>query len=674
MNKKYEVGGTTYEFPDDIDDAGAKEILTKKGIIKPASTDKIIEVPKSFSSRALEIVRPAVSGVAQMGASALTAPAGPLVSGAAGVAAGFGTDALMQKMQGEDREPSITSRVAPGLAPPNSPWDIIASSGEQNLMGAIIGKMLKPLATGAAGVYKEAMHGGVVNSLAKELGATTSQYSNRPVAEFIEDVGARAAKSRAVEYISRKGKALGEEYTQFLSQIRSAADTKDPHVLAKYIQESAQKNFESSLAASNERAMVSKGIADLNPERVLSHVEQTTGPNGSTMMQPVYETVRGPVEMKGAAQWARNYVEQKNKAVTVPDEEKELVEAAKKLLSMTDAQFDGAGRVISARPISFSDAWDVKKQLDGLGYGAPKQEITKAASFFQSASQAVTQDMEAGISKWKNGSQQASNAFKQAKAIVEKRNTEFKEASNIPTLLNTTDSPIPALERIIDDPVELTKLLNTGSLGNPTGALQKYGVKGFTSNNLKADVKAYQFARMMDNAKIQPTEAGLTEETFGKSQLLAQLNNPKNQQMLDKLYSKNEQETFRNFFNVIGDTTQQPAGNNYFKMRMAGTGLVLGSGLVTAMLSGSPSSGLMTSAVGGTGLLSMMALGKLLTNKNAAPYLEAFMKGEPLGVSQKYAMKVISGALVGTAMELKMPDGTSKTVKFLPGGETKEVQ
>lgn len=44
--REYEVGGTVYEFPDAFDDAKVKDILTKKGVIKPPKSEPASVTPR----------------------------------------------------------------------------------------------------------------------------------------------------------------------------------------------------------------------------------------------------------------------------------------------------------------------------------------------------------------------------------------------------------------------------------------------------------------------------------------------------------------------------------------------------------------------------------------------------------------------------------------------------
>lgn len=674
MPKSYTFNGTTYIFPDEMSDQEIQQAAVKNGIVKPGDTG-FTETPRSFKSKALEFARPIADTAAGAAGAALSGGV-PFVGAVAGPAAYLGMDQIMQALQGSERQPSISSNVLDlqkgGVA------DRVASTAEQYGMNAALGKILTPLASGIKGVINEGLYGGVANPLLGELGATYSQYQNRPIAELIENIAARGYKAKALEAISAKASDMAGKIGKVFSPIRVASEVQDPQLLGNYIQQQTAQVFDESLKESGARAQIAKSVAQLNPEKVITGMKAvSTGGYGPPAIVPQVEIVRGPVKLDNVIMWAKNYIEGKSRAIFQPDEEKLLVQEAQNILKATNAQFDTAGKLVNSRPVSFEEAWDLKKALGDVGYGKPKEGITKVNSFFQDAERNITDDITSSVGKWRNGRQQALDAWNEARTIVAKRHELFHQADQIPTLLNTTNSPISAVNAIVDDPKKLERALNIASLGDATKALSKFNVTNFASNNLKQDLKSYQFMRMMRNAYEQPAGANQDTGRYVKSKLMDQINDPEVQQSLSKLYSGRELDNIKQFFRAVGDTgiPASGAGNIAAKIRVLGATAVLGSGLVGSMLSGSAlNAGTAASGVILGGYLTLQQVGKILTKPDAAKYLTAFVEGTPLGTSEKYAMKTITSALTGTILDVKMDNNRIVHLKVLPGGEFKEVK
>lgn len=672
MPKRYVVNGQAYVFPDDLDDNSVQTILAEQGVLKKEPETKTVTKPKATSSKVLEFLRPVLSTMATGAGTAAAAPfAGPAAP-AVGIGAGIATDQLMQLFQGADREPSMASKMVPGVEQ-GGMMDRLASTGEQAAMNFVGGKAMQGLASGAKGVFTEFTKGGVVDPLLKDLGVTYSQYGNRPISEFIENIAARGSKALALQGVVENAKKLGTSIATRFSPARSAAQVNDPNLMAAEIQKTARSAFDASVKESDSFAQRVKDIAAANTMPVQTGTTQSLlfGANGSPVSSPVVDNIAGPVTMTRSIEWAKKFMDSKAKALTLPDDEKELLQAAKTLIDTSDAKFALDGRVVSSRPISFNDAWEFKKTAGALGYADPKSDLSKASSFFKDLERRLTDDIDSSVQVWPTGGGEAQLAWKRARDIVAQRNTVFKQGDSVQTLLNTQVTPLNAVNKVIDDPVQLERILNFGSVQGGTKALEKAGVKNFTSGNLKKDLQSYQFMRMMTGGFNSSPTAEAAAGSFSKRALLDQLDDPKNLASLERLYSKQNLNDIRNFFTAVGNSsgTLGNAGNVAAKIRLLGASAVLAPGIATAMLTGSAKSGTLASGVIVGGYLTLQQVGKLLTNPDTARRMQAFVTGAPLKESEQFAAKLLGSALAGTTMEVKMSDGTSKQVKLLPGGD-----
>lgn len=663
MPKKFETSAGVINLPDDWTPEQVDEHMKNEGVTKyrpfVEPTNKVITKNAASSlAKGIEFARPIVVPAAAVGAGIIgTGIGGPALGAASATGTGVIIDQALQMAQGSDRP---TSFLEKGLKlDPNSFSGRAASTAEMLATNEIGGAIIKPLykygkaALAAKMGLTPEVFDTAVQDYATKLGATFSQYKgNRKVAQFIEDVFAPGTKEKSLEASSVAGADIGSPKAAGLAG-RTKEFIRDPNKPAAALSEALNESFFLSMAKSNERAAIARDIAKQNPQVIIHQL-----PGGKVAA----ETIEGPIDTFGARSIAENYIKDRPDPTILPDKEKALYSTAKQLLLKTTTA-NG-----QPKPMSFSEAWRFKQDADSLGTLKGKKEAgTHVKSVFDDFADALNQDIESSIPKWKTQPNEAIAAWKQAKQIVGQRKEAF-DAGELSNLLNNEYS-LETINNLIDNPRTLKKALIAGNLELP-------GIGKISSTNVKRDLQGFKLQTILDNAKEINPNNPTGPVRFNAGKLLQQWRDPKIQESLRTLYSAENRADIDHFLTALSNVSQKPttSGKIATWIRVGGAGLTLGGGLATAGLEimGKPG-GIYSAGVMGV-TLGLHTLGKVLTNKKSARYFTDLMEGRALGVSDAFASRMIFGALQGSMAELQMGDGSIVPGKIVKGGRFEPLQ
>lgn len=216
--------------------------------------------------------------------------------------------------------------------------------------------------------------------------------------------------------------------------------------------------------------------------------------------------------------------------------------------------------------------------------------------------------------------------------------SDFK-MNGLKQLIETDDSPMPVIDKIISDPKQLERTLNSGKVAN------------VPSLNIRRDLKGYSTNQIMRNAKN-------LDGSLNADKLVQQWNNPEFLNSKNQLFSKTDQGNINDLFDAFKRTQQgAPTGGNLKFGLIRGT-MTLSPVMLTHYLSGPAGMVLAGVELGGA------ALAKAMTNPKTARLLVSAAQGVPLGVSDQYASRVISSALKGTIVNAIDDKGNKIPVKI----------
>lgn len=480
-----------------------------------------------------------------------------------------------------------------------------------------------------------------------KLGGTASQMLDSPVLKTIEDLFAPKAKAAALQNSSKLGSdAIASEAS--LISGRSPKLYTDPEMSTVAVQRRGLKPaLDASFQESNNQAQMAKLIAKGNPETTLSG-----------------RVVEGPVNLRKTLETA-NQVIQANKDLQFgpAESDKPLLNKVFKLIDATGAQFDQqTGQLISAEPASFEETWNLKQGLDDLGgWNKNRSDLTPTDTKFRQLAKNINEDIEGSIGKWQNDpSKTALTAWKNAKETVAQRHAIFYaegSGNKLGNIIDEVDSPLPAVNKILDDPRQLQRALNAGEIQFPSGAVY--------STNLKRDLGAWNLIRMRDAAK---TEDGMID---GRK-LLSDWNDPRFVQQKKALYSSQQRADYDQLFKNISAVQQKQLGLGSFvaKVRMGPTGFLLAPSMIASAVSGNPLAAGKIAAVE----LGMGGVAKLMANPKTARILVTAAAGSPLSMSDTLAARLISAGLQSSAITLQGSDGQSRKGSIDRDGQFQEDQ
>lgn len=202
------------------------------------------------------------------------------------------------------------------------------------------------------------------------------------------------------------------------------------------------------------------------------------------------------------------------------------------------------------------------------------------------------------------------------------------------------------LDKILEDPDKIQALLTKSQAAGST--------------NLKADLKSYKFMRMWQNSTTVDPQNPSKILVDAKS-LADQLYNPESQDALKTIYSQQNRADIEQFFKNVAITQDKIAAHPVAKMLwLTKDGIALSIGLLNGHIG-------TAAAADGAAYLGANVVGKLLTSPKTARLLVNLAGGQPLGVSDIYASKVLSSVLQGATVSLANREG--QKVPYTVDGE-----
>lgn len=558
--------------------------------------------PPSLKDQFINLVRPSAAALATMGgAAAAGGPIDPPGAAAAGAASGLGTDMILQGLM-DNPQGLLSSKLGFG---PRTPEDSLTNAAEMLLGNELGGKV-------TSGLFKGIRAAGQVSGVTPVLEQFYQQYFGSPkIAPWVRSL---------IPLIPlNKGKGINVDST------------------AEDIQAALMNNRDLSLAESNKQAETAKLIAKANPVAIISNVRPanltTPGNPAPIVAGPggIYRAARvveGPIDLKSTLQAAQDYLRTKQKLFFDPTtkmlkpsaKDEPLITAAQNFLNVSDAKIDSrTGSILSSNPISFEDAWAFKREMDTLFKSNPE-----AGGFARS----LNSDIDASIPKWQNDPHQAAlGAWQNAKATVAQRLGLFED-DGVRQLIETTNSPVPAIDAIINDPKKLQRALSAGNLQMPSGNV--------ASSNMKEDLRGYTLTKLLND----PANA---QKTF---------NDPDMDSSYGQLFSDSERNEIGKFIDNLNNSSISKSFGSTRAWLMPG-----GVGLSAALMHHSITPW-QTGAEAALGFkVGSVGLSRLLTNPKTARIMQAMSSNQPLGVSDQYASKVITSVLQGAGMSMLTNDG-----------------
>lgn len=630
----------------------------------------IYQGPEESVEAARPFSIPAAMSVA--GSAASMTPGGPIPKALVGATAGAGTylglDSLLQNL----------SHSLSGSSELSSTTDSLKQLAVNELGTRAVGATLKKLTPSQEQLSK--------------LGATFSQYfEGSKIPKALEDLFAPGAKAKAILNSGKlANEAIGNEASNLAGIAKST--TASPERLAQRIQVNDFSNaLDSTFKEADKQAVTAKLIAKGNPHsfRVGTtppRLADEVGMNGISQNflkkdfsqlnpqeqqqiiqlaprfgvnpqiipgAPILNSVDGPVHMGGTLEQANKIIQDtKDLTLGVPEEQKKLVNQAYKLVNATNAKFDPAsGKLLTANPIGFEEAWNQKQAFDDAGgWNKNRNDLTQSDRAFRQFSRSLNDDIDNSIPQWKNDPNKlASKAWLNAKATVAQRNQLFfpeGSSNKLGDIIQEADSTLPAIDKILSDPNQLQRTLNAGEIKFPSGTV--------SSTNTKKDLQAYNLIRMRDAAKTLDPKNPATL-TLDAKQLQNTWNDPRFVEQKKMLYSAAQRADYDQLFKNIAFTQekQNAIGSYISKLWLVRSGLAIAPSLLTGYLSGSAERGLEVAGVE----LGAMGVAKLMANPETARMMVAAAAGQPLGISEQMAARRIATAIQGVGITLTSKDG-----------------
>ena len=217
-------------------------------------------------------------------------------------------------------------------------------------------------------------------------------------------------------------------------------------------------------------------------------------------------------------------------------------------------------------------------------------------------------------------------------------NKQYQASDEALQILKGGSNPYAKIDAVIQDPDRLSKVLTAGQLAGTAGS------------NVRKDLQAYQFMKMMNDATTEDIQGNVRIDPNKLSQTW---NDPEMNTSLDTLYGKQGRANVTDFFKNIAAT--QDKQNTYpiaKQLRLVDGGIAFSAGLLTGNIH------IASGAAGLAGLFVPSAVvGNLLTKESTARIVTAMAGGEPLGKSAQLASKLVTDALQGTSVALMGSDG-----------------
>lgn len=611
------------------------------------------------------------------------APGGLVPKAVAGVGIGVGTylglDQLLQRLSGED--PSLSSSAI--------------NLGINELGSRVVGAIKKGLTPGNLSPSQEEL---------MKLQPTYGQATQGRLSQFIEDVFDPVNKANSIKTSGKLAEEQVNNKAQKMSG-KSVATLDNPNYHAQTIQiDKLDNSLKSTYNEADKQSGLAKIVAASNPETYtitpaqtlqvptpeLQAIAQNYGGSTFEKLDPqrqqqsiaftqklgkqpfnqvttpaVMGSVNGPVRFTSTLEKANEIVQDaKNLQLGPTEEQKPLVNQAYNLIQKSNAQFDPTGKLVSANPVGFEEAWNQKQQFDTFGgWNKSKNDVTHTDTQFRGLTKLMNQDIDDSLSSWTNDPNKvATKAWKNAKATVEQRNLLFfPEGSNtkLGDIVQEADSPLPAIKAIVQDPVKLQRAINSGNIKFPSGNVE--------SNNIRGDLGAFALKDIFDNSQTNDPKNPKGGATINPQTLQDKWSDPSFAESKKLLFNAPQRADLDQFFKNIAFTQQKQSvvGSYLSKVFAVRAGFALAPSLLTGYLSGSAEH-----AAGVAGVeLGAMGFAKLMTNPKTARFLVAAAGGQPLSASDQTVARSIVSALQGVTVSLRGNDGTEQKGSFDKDGK-----
>lgn len=501
-----------------------------------------------------------------------------------------------------------------------------------------------------------------------KLKPTTAQITGSKLLEFVENNFGSNSKEAA---LIRSGKLSQEEANNLIRRItgRSDININTPFKQAENIEKNTLEQFEASQKESTLRGNNIKLIAESKPINVTSYssVPSTIMPEQNIIVKANSEIVKGPIIPNNLVNTAKIILAKIENSDHKPDPNNPLVRDLQNIL-LNNQVMDSTGTIVP-KARNFKDAWQSKQDFGNLGFPNPRSQQVITDIRYKDLYHAINKDIEESILKWGAGTDVALAArqFNEAKLIVNKRHELFDEKP-IEKLVNEETGNIPAIDKIIHDPKLLNKSLLTGSLVIPEGGNDIYtGIK-YITNNTRQDLAGYELTQLLNKAQVTDNKGNIS---FNGNKLLDLFNDIGNQESYKKLWNAQNRANIEQFFKNIAQTESkgQIGMRPYWALRLTGTGIALGAGLATSLVSGSVPSGIAAGSaiIGAT--LTASQLNKLLTNPDSARLMVSLAQNNPLNMSVGLASRVVANVLKNQVIKINYQDGNEQEFKIDKNGK-----
>lgn len=280
--------------------------------------------------------------------------------------------------------------------------------------------------------------------------------------------------------------------------------------------------------------------------------------------------------------------------------------------------------------------------LEGAGY-SKLAHVTKAVEDIAISNKNKALDRTAG------------KGFSEALDLAKRNDLNFSRNPNTMLDLIRMDAPdavkdFSALDKVIKDP---TKLQDTLSRAAELG----------TEDNLRKSLAGYKFMDIFNKATTRKVGENIYSDNVVRVNPQTVANewlDPKMQDSLKVLFNSKQRGDIEQFFKNLAIVQDKIGGGSNKKLWLMEGGIGLGAG----MLTGSPLHG----AAGAAGIyIGAQAVSRILTNPKTARLAVALAGGEPLGVSEQLAGKLITRALQGTTVALINEKGEKVPGTFQEG-------
>lgn len=586
------------------------------------------------------------------GASAI----GKFLAGVAGNIAGEATDTA-------GREVADLPQRETMLAPDN----FLGRAAETQVLGTALGAGIG-VAGRLAGFIEPA-----VDPVLRRLSATTSGYLERNtfgrrVAELFEYAGSPSATGRQLEEVGEHAQNLIRE---------EIGDIGQPGLYryATEVQRQLRENVTLLTRESTSLGNVAKDIAEL-PELALS--------------TRAGKVVHGPIILNNFRTKAEELLGDLPQ-ILGKDPNAPIARDLISIVGQPEQTADG----FVFRSLDFASAWENAKKLGEAGWGSsnPFESTALNERNARELWEALTNDIEESITKgWRAqaGDEIADTAlasWRGSKAIAKTRNGLISPAGNRDlltlhgapaTTLEHNITPTTGLNKIVDDPVRLQRLLDSGNIGinTKTGEVLlpneiteelvlSGDIREVTTRNARSALQSYSILRAFEDSRGAVNQA---TGTFDATRLAANvkefLASDSGKKLFNQETRRREAQWFKDLAETIAkvspnqpDLVQGVGVSNYMAVRIA-TSATVGTvgGISLGAQLGIPSAVAGTIGTGAV-FLTFGAIGNLLAKPSVAPHMADLLQGN-LRTTPSVIGRAIARALRGQEVLVENEDGS----------------